>query len=173
MLKLTDYIVPPVSDTVNAHLLSASTPESDTIPTGAKYVIMTASTIAYFRVGATAGVPGDTTDGTASDTLPPGIPVARALYNAQTLGTINSGTATLTVDSLDGLTPGITVVVAGADTAGANLSTTISSINYTTRVVTLGANANTTVAGAKVTYTPTTISLVSAGTPIVTLAYYR
>lgn len=173
MIKYIDYPMWPMSDTVNAHLLAASTAESDTIPTTANYVIMTSSLIAYFRFGATATIPADTTDGSASETLPAGIPVIRAIPKPRTNGWITTGTAALTVDSAEGLTIGNSITVVGAGAAGVDLTTTISAINQTTKVVTLGASASTTVAGAVVTSIATTISFIAAGTPIVTLSYYK
>lgn len=173
MLRYTDFPVRPVSDTVNAHVLAAATPEADTIPTGAKFVVIKTTGPAFFRVGATAAVPADTTNGSSSELIDVAIPTVLAFYNATTRGFVTAGSAALTVLSTDGLTVGNGIIVAGAGTAGADHSTTISAIDQTTKIVTLGAAAVTTVVDATVTSTPTTISLVSAGTPTVTLSYYR
>ncbi len=175
MIKFDDSEQPalPVSDTINAHLLAASTHEEDTVPTGARYVLLTASTIAYYNFVTTATIPGDTTDGTASDTLPPGIPILRMIPNFTTTGYVTAGTTALVVNSTDGFTKGATITVKGAGAAGVDLSTTISSINQSTKTITLGASASTTVVDAQVIFAPTTISLIAAGTPVVTLAYYK
>jgi len=74
-----------------------------------------------------------------------------------TTGAITSGTALLTVVSTDGLFDGMSVTVAGAGVAAANLNTVVSSVNRTTKVVTLVDNASTTVGptAAVTLYNPT------------------
>lgn len=62
----------PAPDTVNAVSLSASVAESITIPSGAKYVIFSATADFYANYSTTATVPGDTTDGSASELNPTG-----------------------------------------------------------------------------------------------------
>lgn len=68
--------------------------------------------------------------------------------NVSTTGSVSSGSASLTVTSALEMAVGDDITVAGAGAAGANLETTISAIAGT--VVTLGANASTTVSGASV-----------------------
>lgn len=55
---------------VNALSLAASTAESTTVPTGAKWIIFSATCNFYANRTTTATVPGDTTDGTASELNP-------------------------------------------------------------------------------------------------------
>jgi hypothetical protein len=68
-----------------------------------------------------------------------------------TTGSITSGTNSLTVASANSWTAGQGIKIAGAGAAGADLSTTISSIAG--NVFTLAVNASTTVSGAVVTHT--------------------
>jgi hypothetical protein len=174
MLKLTDFpLARPQSDTVNAHVLSASTAETDTFPAGAKYVLIKTTGPAFWRIGATASIPADTTDGTSSEYVDVASPALVAIYNVVTQGAVTAGSTALVVSSLDGFTKGTTIVVKGADTAGADLTTTISSMTATTNTITLAAPAVVSVVSTLVTYTPTTISLIAAATPTVTLSYYR
>lgn len=60
----------PPSDSVMARALAANTAESITIPADAKYVVLAGTVDFYARYGATAAVPTDTTDGTASELNP-------------------------------------------------------------------------------------------------------
>lgn len=173
MIRYTDFPVRPNSDTINAHVLAAATAEPDTIPTGAKFVVIKSTGPAFFRVGATATIPADTTDGSAAEYVDIACPAHVAIYNSVTRGKVDASSTALTVDSTDGLTIGNAIVVAGAGAAGANHTTTISAINQSTKVVTLGAAAVTSVVDKAVTSTPTTISLIASGTPTVTLSYYR
>lgn len=173
MIKYTDFGAMAASDTVNALSLGAAVAESDTFPFGARIVVMTANVLSYFKFGVVATVPGDTTDGSAADTLQAGIPTVRIIPNFTTRGYITAGSALLSVDMLDGFTKGTTIVVKGAGVAGADLTQSISSINYVTRVITLGATASTTVVGTQVIFAPTIVSVISAGTPVITLAYYE
>lgn len=173
MIRYNDFPVRPVSDTINAHVLAAATAESDTIPVGAEFVVIRTTGPAFYRVGATATVPADTTNGSAAEYVDVSCPAHVALYNATTRGTVDASSTALLVNSTDGLTIGNSIVVAGAGAAGVNHSTTISAINQTTKVVTLAVAAVTGVVDVAVTSTPTTISLIAAGTPTVTLSYYR
>jgi len=158
------------SDTINQVSLSAATPATDTIPAGAKFVLINSSTACYYRIGAAAVVPATITDGSASEpVLTSGS--LRCIAPVATTGWITTGTNTLTVASTDGLAKGYTVVVKGAGVAGADLTQTISSISGL--VVTLGGNASTTVSGAVVTQSITTIGLVAPATCIATLSYYK
>lgn len=73
-------------------------------------------------------------------------------YNpTETTGSITSGTATLTVANAATWTTGQGIRVVGAGTAGADLTTTVSTIAGTT--FTLAANAGTTVTNAVVSHT--------------------
>lgn len=158
------------SDTINQVSLAANTPTTDTIPAGAKFVLINSSATCYYRIGAAAVVPGTVTDGSASEpVLSSGS--LRCIAPVATTGSITTGTASLVVASTDGLAKGYTVVVAGAGVAGANLTQTISSISGLT--VTLAGNASTTVSGAVVTQSITTIGLVAPAIGIATLSYYK
>jgi hypothetical protein len=162
------------SDTIMARSLAATTAETVTIPAGANYVIISPSTSLYFRMGTSvaATVPGDVTDGTAAELIQAN-PTLRAIVRARTTGTITTATALLTVASTDGMTVGDTLVVTGAGAAGADLTQTISSINQTTKVVTLGGNASTSVVAAVVTESVTEISVISPNISVVTLSFYK
>jgi len=177
MVKYENFPTPvPMSDTINAKALSVNTPENDTIPAEARIVVITPSAACYVKIGATgnnATVPGDTTDGSASELIPVNGSIVRSLQGARTRGYIAASSAALTVESTDGITVGDTLVVAGAGAAGADLTQTVSAVNHTTKVVTLGGNASTTVAGATVTETINQVSVISASACIVTLAYYK
>jgi hypothetical protein len=176
MIKFTDSpLARPVSDTINAHVLAASTAESDTIPAGAKYVVIKTTGPAFFRVGATASIPADTTDGSAAEYIDVSSPTTVLLPSAQTNtdGTVPASTTALKVQSLDGFTKNNSITIVGAGTAGADHTTTISAINATTRVITLASGTVTAVTNALVSSIPTTISLIAAATPTVTLSYYK
>ncbi len=55
---------------VNARSLAANTAETETVPTGANMVIFSGNVDYYVNSTTTATVPGDTTDGTASELNP-------------------------------------------------------------------------------------------------------
>ena len=55
---------------VNSNSLAASTAESQTVPTGAKWVLFSATCNFYANAAATATVPGDVTNGSASELNP-------------------------------------------------------------------------------------------------------
>jgi hypothetical protein len=174
MLRIIDLLYPPISDTINVHVLAANTAESDTIPAGARWVIIQTTAQAFWRFGATATVPaGDIVDGSGPEILAPTNPAFRQLISAQTKGYVATGSTLLTVNSLEGMTIGNSIVVKGAGAAGVDLTTTISAINTTTSVITLGAAASTTVADAAVTSAPTTISLICSAIATITLSYYK
>jgi hypothetical protein len=59
----------PSADGVNALSLAANVAETVTIPTGANIVRIAATADIYIKAGGTATVPGDTTDGTASELI--------------------------------------------------------------------------------------------------------
>lgn len=75
--------------------------------------------------------------------------------DAATIGSITSGTNTLTLASASTFANGQTIIVAGAGVSGTPLHTTITSGGGTTSLV-LAANASTTVSGVSVTYGPKT-----------------
>lgn len=62
----------PIAQSVMARALAASTAESITPPTGARYVIFSCTSNFYVNCFTTATVPVDTTDGTASELNPSG-----------------------------------------------------------------------------------------------------
>lgn len=79
MVKLTNIIGGngrdidgiPVSDTINARNITiGGTAEDLTIPSGAKYVVFSATADFYVGWSATAAVPADVTDGSASELNP-------------------------------------------------------------------------------------------------------
>lgn len=61
-----------IPQSVMSRSLAASTAEDITPPTGAKYVIFSATGDVFVNPYATATVPGDVTDGTASELNPSG-----------------------------------------------------------------------------------------------------
>ena len=63
------------SDTINARSLGAGVSESDTVPAGAGKVFFAATGNYYVKVNGAATVPGDTTDGSASELNPMGYKV--------------------------------------------------------------------------------------------------
>lgn len=164
-----------ISDTVNAKVLAANTPKTDTVPAGSRFVLITATATTFFRNwgGGTLTVPGDVADGSAPELVPSAVPCMRALIGAQTFGTMAAGSATLTVDSTDGITINDTLTVKGAAAAGADLTTTVNSVNASTRVVVLAAAATTGVASTAVTEDISKITVISPTTANVTLAYFK
>jgi len=89
----TDEDIPVVPDDnfaikqgyIYTNLLAANVAESVTVPTGAKYVIISATTNIWVKIGGAATVPaGDTTNDTGSE-LNPG---ARYLDTATSIGII-------------------------------------------------------------------------------------
>ena len=68
----TSLVPRPIPSQVNANSLAANTAESITVPTGAKYVVFSCTSSFYVNCYTTATVPGDTTDGTASELNPTG-----------------------------------------------------------------------------------------------------
>lgn len=67
------FVTPP--DYVNAKALAASTAESETVPALAGKVRFNCTADFYVKIGGTATVPGDTTDGSASELNPDGYSV--------------------------------------------------------------------------------------------------
>jgi hypothetical protein len=62
----------PIPQSVMARALAASTAESITPPAGSRFVIFSANVDIHVNCFTTATVPGDTTDGTASELNPSG-----------------------------------------------------------------------------------------------------
>lgn len=69
---------PPGLDCVNARLLAAATAENIAVPgagaNAANYVRLAATADIYVNFSGAAAVPGDVTDGTASELIPAGKP---------------------------------------------------------------------------------------------------
>jgi hypothetical protein len=84
------FIVPP--DYVNARALAANTEESTTVPTGASLVRIKCTADFYCVIGATATVPGDTTDGSACELNP----VGYVVYPGQVIHVIAAANAVIT-----------------------------------------------------------------------------
>jgi hypothetical protein len=80
---------------VAARVLAANVAEDHTVPTGAKYVVFSASCAAFYvKRGGTAAVPaGDVTDGTASELNPAGY----YIVGVTTLGLIAPATCVVTM----------------------------------------------------------------------------
>lgn len=73
----------PPSDAVNAVSLSAGAAESIKVPDGARYVVLSCTDNFYARYdGTAAAVPGDVSDGTASELNP-------TMRDMQGVGTIS------------------------------------------------------------------------------------
>lgn len=164
-----------ISDTINSKSLAAATPKTDTIPTAARFVLITATSTTYFRIwgGGTLAVPADVTDGSSPELVPSAIPSMRVIIGANTIGSMASGSAALTVDATDGLTINDTITVKGAGAAGVDLTTTITAVNTTTSVVTLLAAASTTVSRVSVVEDVSKLTVVSPTTAVVVIAYFK
>lgn len=74
----------PFSDTINSVSLTAGAAEAIDIPEGASFVIFSGTGDYYIRANGTAAVPGDVTDGTASEINP----TMRSLVNVTSLSAI-------------------------------------------------------------------------------------
>ncbi len=74
MIKLRDEDVLGLfvdqSDTINSLSLAATVEKTSTVPSGAKLVVFEGSDNFFYKNGAAATVPGDVTDGTASEQNP-------------------------------------------------------------------------------------------------------
>lgn len=66
----TPSFIRPAPTYVNARSLAASVSETDSVPSGAQWVLFGATCDFYAKTGASAAVPGDTTDGTAAELNP-------------------------------------------------------------------------------------------------------
>jgi len=79
----------PQSDCINALALAGTGEETSTVPAKAKIVMFSATTDFYMKVNATASVPGDTVDGSASELYP----AVRRVSPGDVLHLISNGTA--------------------------------------------------------------------------------
>lgn len=90
----------PSADSVLARLLAATTAEGITVPgsgaTAAKYVRIAATADIYVSFTGTAAVPGDTTDGTASELIPAGKVEWYYIAGVTTISVISAGTPIVT-----------------------------------------------------------------------------
>lgn len=75
-----------------ARSLAAGVAESITVPSGAKYVVFSATADFYANYTTTATVPGDVTDGTASELNPTG----RIIQGVTTISVISADTCIIT-----------------------------------------------------------------------------
>lgn len=82
----------PVSDAINAVSLAANTADSIAIPSGAKFVIFSATADFYLKADGTATVPGNTTDGTASELNP----TMRSINDVSALSVISASACIVT-----------------------------------------------------------------------------
>lgn len=78
---------------VNSVSLSASTAESITVPNGARFAVFSATGDFYVNYSTTATVPGDVSDGTASELNPS----VRDVYGLSSFSVISAGTPIITV----------------------------------------------------------------------------
>ena len=83
----------PAPNYVNAVSLGVATAESVTIPSGAKVAVFSSTGNFYANYAGTATVPGDTTDGTASELNP----TVRELETGETISVISPAAAVVTV----------------------------------------------------------------------------
>lgn len=96
MVKLPDflrgYLLRPAPDYVLARSLAANAAESFTVPTGATGVMFSCVDNFYANTTTTATVPGDVTDGTASELNP----VGYQLYGITTISVISPAACVIT-----------------------------------------------------------------------------
>lgn len=85
-------LIVPFSNYVLSKSLAAGVAESFTVPAGAEYVIFSATGDFYAKANGTATVPGDVTDGTASELNP----TARSCSPAGTISVISSAAVVVT-----------------------------------------------------------------------------
>lgn len=86
----------PLPRYTNAHALAANTAETVTIPAWAGAVRVSVTVASYLKEGATATVPGDTTDGTASFLVSPEVPHYFLIRAGQSLSVISAATCIAT-----------------------------------------------------------------------------
>jgi hypothetical protein len=91
---------PPGPDSVNARVLAAATAENINVPAtdprAANFVRLCATGDIYYNVNATAAVPGDVTDGTASELLPAGVELWLYIKGVANISVISAGTPIVT-----------------------------------------------------------------------------
>ena len=83
----------PFSDTINALSLGVATAESATVPAGAKFCIFSYTTDIYVNSSTTATVPGDVTNGSASELNP----TIRNVEGVTTLSIISPAASVVTL----------------------------------------------------------------------------
>ena len=84
---------------VDCRVLAASTHESHTVPTGARFVRVTATGNTFINIGGTATVPAaDITDGTSSVLIVNNVPRVFALNGATAIGIIASAIQTVVLE---------------------------------------------------------------------------
>lgn len=83
---------PQNTDDVMSRQLAASVAESITVPSGARFVLFSATADFYANYGATATVPADNTTGTASELNPS----VRDIRGVTTISVISAGTPIVT-----------------------------------------------------------------------------
>lgn len=88
---LRQYIDRPASDYVLARDVAAGVAEAFTVPAGANFVVFSSNVDFYAKSG-TAAVPGDVTDGTASELNPVGM----ALYGVSSISVISAAAGKIT-----------------------------------------------------------------------------
>ena len=83
---------------VDCRILAANTQESHDVPTGAKYVRVTATGDVFINIGGTAAVAADITNGTSSILMVNALPRVFALGSATTIGVIASAVQTVVLE---------------------------------------------------------------------------
>src|SRR5690606_41968525 len=89
-------VVVPLPRYTNALSLAANTAETITVPAWAGAVRVAVTVASYIKEGATATVPGDTTNGTASFLVPPEAPQFFLVRAAQSLSIISGSNCVAT-----------------------------------------------------------------------------
>lgn len=86
------------SDYVDAKSLGVATNESATVPAGANFVMIGASTDLYIKSGGTAASATDVADGTASMFIPGGTQRLLSLSGIATIGLISPAACLVTLE---------------------------------------------------------------------------
>ncbi len=105
-----NFFVPPTSNNsgfnssvrlvptyINSRSLAANVSETDTIPTGANFVLFGANCNFYAKPGATAAVPTDVTDGTGSEANPQAWYIKSSLTGITQISVIAEGACLVTL----------------------------------------------------------------------------
>ena len=87
----------PFSDSINAMALAANSAETLAIPPNATFVIFSGTADFYVKANATATVPTDTTDGSASELNP----TMRDLRGVSSLSVFSASTCIVTASFYD------------------------------------------------------------------------